>query len=126
MYPLAFAAGAVALYFMAEAFRRPRPAGIVAMILWAAYAGYEYHVANGTLCDANCNIRVDLILAWPLLAIATFYAANTPAQWSVVRKVLGVLALIVLVLLVAPLVYIALVGFPADTPSAPASQPSPK
>ena len=126
MYPFAFTAAAIALYFMVAAFQRPRPAGILAVILWAGYAVYEYNVANGTLCDANCNIRVDLILAWPLLGFATLYASNTLGQRSVVRKVLGVLALIVLVSLVAPLVYIALFGFPADTPSAPVLQPSPK
>jgi peptidoglycan/LPS O-acetylase OafA/YrhL len=126
MYPFALAAGAVTLYFLVVAFQRPRPAAILAVILWAAYSVYEYYVANGTLCDANCNIRVDLILAWPLLAFATWYACNTPGQRSIVNKVLGVIALVIIVLLVAPLAYIALVGFPATTQSGPSSTPSPK
>ena len=74
MYPLVLAAGAAALYFLVTAFARPRPAPILAAILWAAYAVYEFHIANGTLCDALCNIRVDLALFVPVLASATVLA----------------------------------------------------
>jgi hypothetical protein len=123
MYPFAFAAGAIALYFMVAALQRPRPAGILAVILWAAYALYEYYVADGTLCDAKCNIRVDLLVVWPVLGIASYFAASTPGQRSGVRKVLGVIAFIVLALVAAPLVYIALVGFPTETQQGPKSQP---
>lgn len=126
MYPFVLVAGAVAVYFIVTALQRPRAAVILAALLWAAYAVYEYYVANGTLCDANCNIRVDLLLAWPLLGISTFYAANATGQRSVVRKVLGVVAFIILALLVAPLAYVALFGFPADTQSETKSQPSRK
>lgn len=74
MYPFAVAAGAMALYFMVAAILRPRPAEILAVILWAVYSVYEYYVANGTLCDANCNIRVDLVFFFPLLGSATYLA----------------------------------------------------
>ena len=74
MYPFVVVAGVMALYFMVAAFRRPRPAAILASVLWAAYAVYETYVANGTLCGANCNIRVDLLLFLPLLGIATYLA----------------------------------------------------
>lgn len=74
MYPFVLVAGVLALYFMVAALQRPRPAGILAFILWAAYAVYEYHVANGTLCDANCNIRVDLVLFFPVLGFASYLA----------------------------------------------------
>jgi hypothetical protein len=77
MYPFVFAAGAVTAYFVVAAIRRPRPAEVLAVILWAAYAVYEYYIANGTLCDANCNIRVDLVFFWPVLALATYFAAQT-------------------------------------------------
>jgi hypothetical protein len=76
MYPFAFAAVAVALCFLAAAVARPRPALVLAAILWAAYAVYEWHVANGTLCDPNCNIRVDLLLLLPLLGLATARAVQ--------------------------------------------------
>lgn len=74
MYPFALAAGVMALYFGASAIDRPRPAPILASVLWAAYAVYEWYVANGTLCDKNCNIRVDLLLFLPLLAGAAYLA----------------------------------------------------
>lgn len=126
MYLFALVAGLLTLYFAAVAISRPRPAAILAVILWAAYSIYEFYVANGTLCGTDCNIRVDLILAWPLLAIATLYACNTPGERTVLRKILGVAALVILVLLVAPLVYVALMGFPAVTQSNPNWQPMPK
>ena len=105
----------------------PELGGIVARKLGRlAYAVYEYYVANGTLCDANCNIRVDLLLFWPVLGIATYFAASATNQRSTIRKTLGVVALIILALLVAPLAYVALFGFPVDTPSAPTAQPKTK
>lgn len=74
MYPFVLAAGAAALYFFAEAIRRRGPAQTLAVVLWATYAVYEYYVANGTLCDPYCNIRVDLALFIPLLGWATYLA----------------------------------------------------
>lgn len=84
MYPFVFAAGVAALYFAVAAMRRPRLAGILAAVLWTVYAVYEYHVANGTLCDANCNIRVDLLLFFPMLAFASIVAAQTKPRPAVV------------------------------------------
>jgi hypothetical protein len=98
MYPLAIAAGIAALYFAVAVVQRPHPAGILAAILWSAYAIYEYYVANGTLCDANCNIRVDLLLFFPMLAFASFVAAQTAPRPAVVAIVyvicLGLIALL--------------------------------
>ena len=74
MYFFALAGVVMAVYFVAAAWRRPRPAEFLAVILWAAYCVYEYFVANGTLCDANCNIRVDLVFFFPLLGCATYLA----------------------------------------------------
>lgn len=74
MYPFVLAAGAMALYFVVATLQRPRPAEVLAAVLWVAYAVYEYYVANGTLCDANCNIRVDLVLFFPLLGSAAYLA----------------------------------------------------
>jgi hypothetical protein len=74
MYPFVLAAGAIALYFTVAALQRPRPAKMLAGGLWAVYSVYEYYVANGTLCDANCNIRVDLVFFFPLLGYAAYLA----------------------------------------------------
>jgi len=35
---------------------------------------YEHLITTGVLCDANCNIRVDLVLFIPILLAATFCA----------------------------------------------------
>lgn len=74
MYPFVVIGGLMTLTVVAAAVRRPGPAQLLALVLWAAYTVYEYYVANGTLCDANCNIRVDLVLFIPLLAAATYLA----------------------------------------------------
>ena len=68
------AAATMAVILLVAGSRRPRLAVFVAAILWLLYAVYEHLVATGVLCDANCNIRVDLVLFFPILWIATFYA----------------------------------------------------
>ncbi len=80
MYPFVVAAGLFAAYFALVAVQRPRPAAILAVVLWSVYAVYEYYVANGTLCDANCNIRVDLLLFYPVLL-----AMSLAAAWNAYR-----------------------------------------
>jgi hypothetical protein len=98
MYPFVFAAGVAALYFAFTAMRRPRLARILAAVLWTVYAVYEYYVANGTLCDANCNIRVDLLLFFPMLGFASIVAAQTEPRPAVVATLyvtcLGLVALL--------------------------------
>jgi hypothetical protein len=54
--------------------QRPRRAVIVSGILWLLYAVWERQVATGVLCDADCNIRVDLVFFFPILALATLSA----------------------------------------------------
>ena len=68
------AAGLMAVAHVVAALQRPRLAVIVSGILWALYAYYEHLIATGVLCDANCNIRVDLVLFFPILGLATFWA----------------------------------------------------
>ena len=94
MYVFALAAAAMALYFVAAAVSRPRPAEILAVILWAAYSVYEYQVANGTLCDPSCNIRVDLVLFFPLLGWATYLALKKEPRTGAVA-VLAVICLVI-------------------------------
>jgi hypothetical protein len=98
MYLFVLAAGAMTFYFVAAALGRPRPAEILAATLWAAYSVYEYYVANGTLCDANCNIRVDLVFFLPLLATATYIALQKEPRTGAVAILyvicLGLIALL--------------------------------
>ena len=79
--------------------QRPRLAVIVSGILWLLYAVYERLVATGVLCDANCNIRVDLVFFFPILGLATFCAYQSymgrPIPQKVVGAVLGAIGLVV-------------------------------
>lgn len=114
MYPFVLAAGAMALYFLTAALQRPRPAEILALVLWSAYAVYEYYVANGTLCDANCNIRVDFVLFIPLLGSATYLAFQKEPRPGAVTLLyvicLGVTALLAEVFGYRPVAVIAGAG----------------
>jgi hypothetical protein len=60
---IAIAAGMMAVIHLVAGWQRPRLAVIVSGILWLLYAVYERLVATGVLCDADCNIRVDLVFA---------------------------------------------------------------
>jgi hypothetical protein len=93
------AAVMVAVGHLVVAAQRPRLALIVSGGLWLLYAVYEYHIANGTLCDKDCNIRVDLLLLWPILVLVTLYARQAylwpPGQQPIVGWLLGAAGLVV-------------------------------
>ena len=89
MIIFAGAAGLMAVAHVVAALQRPRLAVIVSGILWALYACYEYLVATGILCDANCNIRVDLVFFIPILALATFWAYQSYMGRSGPQKIVG-------------------------------------
>ena len=103
-------AGIMAMILLVLGWERPRVAVIVTAILWLLYAVYERLVATGVLCDANCNIRVDLVLFFPMLGIATFFAYRSymrpPSQATVVGMGLGAIGLIVFALLAAGFGYV--------------------
>jgi len=105
-------AGIMTMILLVVGWDRPRLAVIVAAILWLLYAVYERLVATGVLCDANCNIRVDLVLFFPILWIATFFAYRSymrpPGRSTFVFMVLGAIGLIVVALLAAGFGYITL------------------
>ena len=91
--------------------RRPRIAVFVAAVLWLAYAVYEHQVASGVLCDSDCNIRVDLVLFFPILGIATFCAFRAyerpPGPPTFAGMVLSAVGLIIAALLTGAFGYIA-------------------
>ena len=103
MNVFALAAGMMAVILLVAGWQRPRLAVIVSGILWLLYAVYERLVATGVLCDADCNIRVDLVFFIPILGIVTFCAYQSymgrPGQPKIVGMVLGVIGLIVFALL---------------------------
>ena len=110
----AIAAGMMAVIHLVAGWQRPRLAVIVSGILWLLYAVYERLVATGVLCDADCNIRVDLVFFFPILGLATFCAYQSYmgrlGQTMVIGTVLGVIGLVVFALLVESFGYAALSG----------------
>jgi uncharacterized membrane protein len=110
----AFAAAMMAVIHLVAGWQRPRLAVIVSGILWLLYAVYERLVATGVLCDANCNIRVDLVLFFPILGLATFWAYQSymgrPGPRKVVGMVLGIIGLFVFGLVAESFGYGALSG----------------
>jgi hypothetical protein len=47
---------------------------LVAAIVWALYALYESLMSARILCTGECNIRVDLLVLYPLLVIISVAA----------------------------------------------------
>ncbi len=46
----------------------------VAALAWVAYAAYEYGMQQRWLCTGECNIRVDLLLLYPILLVMSITA----------------------------------------------------
>jgi hypothetical protein len=53
-------------------------------LLWVCYVPYEFGMKLRILCSGECNIRVDLLLIYPCLALLSAAAAVVA-----VRKVLA-------------------------------------
>jgi hypothetical protein len=51
-----------------------RPAVLVAALFWFAYFPYELGMKFRVLCSGECNIRVDLLLLYPALALTSLSA----------------------------------------------------
>jgi hypothetical protein len=59
--------GPAALFFFLYAVSKARLT-LVTAIAWLAYVPYEYAMKLRLLCPGGCNIRVDLLLIYTLLA----------------------------------------------------------
>lgn len=44
-------------------------------VIWILYAFYEYGMKRRWLCTGECNIRVDLLLIYPILVVLSVVAA---------------------------------------------------
>jgi hypothetical protein len=44
---------------------------LIAALLWFVYVPYEYGMKFRFLCSGECNIRIDLLLLYPLLALVS-------------------------------------------------------
>jgi hypothetical protein len=77
-------AGVVAAAFGGWYATRRHRALLAMALLWSTYCLYEYGMKLRILCSGECNIRVDLLLIWPLLAVASAVAA-----WRAMRRPTG-------------------------------------
>jgi hypothetical protein len=82
---LALVPGAVCLGLYGVSRRKLTAAAAIA---WLLYAPYEYAMHRRWLCTGECNIRVDLLLLYPLLIVLSLAAAALTAH-SLVRRLGG-------------------------------------
>ncbi|HEX9871821.1 MAG TPA: hypothetical protein VGC99_25140 [Candidatus Tectomicrobia bacterium] len=54
-------------------------------VTWSFYALYEYAMHRRWLCTGECNIRVDLLLLYPVLVLISVIASIV-AVWAMVRR----------------------------------------
>ena len=51
-----------------------RPFVLVVALAWLLYGIYEYAMQERILCSGECNIRVDLLLIYPVLLVGSLIA----------------------------------------------------
>jgi len=66
--------------------RSRRPSIAVAAVAWLAYAAYETAMRLRWLCTGECNIRVDLLLIYPVLLVISAVAVVSFARWMVQQR----------------------------------------
>jgi hypothetical protein len=71
-YP--FLAAVPGVLFVYLGLQLNRPIGEVTGGLWLLYTLYEFGMKTRVLCSGECNIRVDLLLIYPVLALFTIGA----------------------------------------------------
>lgn len=54
---------------------------LITAVLWVLYFVYEYGMKLRILCSGECNIRVDLLLIYPLLLIISMIALFIFIRW---------------------------------------------
>ncbi len=92
MMPLAFfvayplAAFGMSVLLMALYGARRAPVVLNVAILWSLYAIYEFLMFRRVLCSGGCNIRVDLLLIYPFLVLATVWAVIRAVQYRPERR----------------------------------------
>ena len=63
-----------AIVFLILARLRRSQFALVTGFVWIAYALYEAGMYARILCSGECNIRIDLLLIYPILALLTVAA----------------------------------------------------
>ena len=68
------------LVFLALYARSRRRSILLAGIAWLAYAIYEVAMEQRWLCTGECNIRVDLLLIYPVLLLLSLFGLVAAAR----------------------------------------------
>lgn len=68
-------AAAVGLLAAGLRWRSRRRVAVAAGVGWLLYAAYEFGMQQRWLCSGECNIRIDLLVIYPLLLFALAAAA---------------------------------------------------
>jgi hypothetical protein len=69
-----------ALTFGVLGYRSRRVLPWMVAVAWLLYAAYETAMARRILCSGECNIRVDLLLLYPVLVTLSVAAAIAAAR----------------------------------------------
>jgi hypothetical protein len=65
-------AAAIGLLLLGLGWWRDRRTATGVGLVWLLYAAYETGMRQRWLCSGECNIRIDLLLIYPFLLLATF------------------------------------------------------
>ena len=68
-------AAVLGAFFVFPGWRRRRWGVVTVGVIWVLYAAYETGMQQRWLCTGECNIRVDLLLIYPTLLLASAGAA---------------------------------------------------
>jgi hypothetical protein len=78
-------AAVVGALFLAGYLLSRRASNAVAGVAWLGYSAYEIAMRLRWLCTGECNIRVDLLLIYPLLLALSIAALIAFIRWRVAR-----------------------------------------
>jgi hypothetical protein len=75
VYP--WLAAAVGILFVTLGWKARRWGVVTIGAMWVLYAAYETGMQQRWLCTGECNIRVDLLLIYPILVLSSIGAARS-------------------------------------------------
>jgi len=79
-------AAVVGVLFLAGFLVSRRPSSAITAALWLAYSAYETAIRLRWFCTGGCNIRVDLLLIYPLLLGLSVVALIALIRWRMTPR----------------------------------------
>jgi hypothetical protein len=79
-------AAALGVLFLACYWMSRRPMIAAASVAWLVYSGYEAAMRLRWLCSGECNIRVDLLLIYPVLLVISVVALIGFIRWRLAGR----------------------------------------